>query len=642
VALLILIVIIALYYVPHKPFDNSIFSSIFEAIKDLLIALSIIALAGGMGKRVLGEFHSNRIANLILQAAFGLGIASLLLLGLGLLGLFQTWFFISFLLISILVFWKSIRDWLLAWKAVSKEFRESSRLPRILAIICISLLLMQLLESLAPPFHFDALVYHLSLPEAFLDAGRFVFTAENPYWGMPLSSELLYTWVMALGRSQTAAVLGWGIGVLALIGVIGLGKNISPRAGWVAAAALLAGETISSSLGWAYADWGAALQGIGMLIALDAWRQDDSQGNLMVAGLMAGFGFGFKYTAAILIPAGWAFVIHSHKRTRFLPSLTTFTVSAGFICLLWFIKNVLFTSSPLYPFIGNPEWVDPMRTAFFRGTVSPWPILTIALTPFAATLLGVEGAPGFSASIGPLLIGLSVGVLLVRNSKRSFIHGVGLFVLVGWCVWACATLSNSFLGQSRLYYALFPAWGLLAGAGFEGFAQIKVSNIRFERIVGVLVVVSLSFSAFTNLQDRLRKRPLPVIVGIEEEASYLTRALGAYYPAMQAIHNLPEDSAVLNLWEPRGFYCRPRCRADTWIDRWYLDRQRYGEVEKILHQWQVDGFTHVLLHDAGMQFVMQNDKRYQKDDWETLASLLDRMSVLDQFGDGYSLYGLTQ
>jgi hypothetical protein len=264
------------------------------------------------------------------------------------------------------------------------------------------------------------------------------------------------------------------------------------------------------------------------------------------------------------------------------------------------------------------------------------------LLPFAATLLGVEGAPGFSASIGPLLIGLSVGVFLIRNSKRSFSNGVGVFVLIGWFVWACATLSNSFLGQSRLYYAIFPAWGLLAGAGFEGFAQIKISKIRFERIVGVLVLVSLSFSAFTILQDRLSKQPVPVILEIEDEASYLTRALGAYYPAMQAVLNLPEGSSVLNLWEPRGFYCRPRCLPDTWIDRWYLDRQRYVEVERIFQQWQMEGFTHVLLHDAGMQFVKQNDNRYQHDDWETLTSLLEKMSLLDRFGEGYSLYRVIQ
>jgi len=642
VALLFLIVIVAVYYIPHKPFDERVFLSSFRAIKDLIFACAIITLSGGLGRRVLGKLHPNELANLVLQAAFGLGMSALILLGSGLLGLFQGWFIWSLLLIPTILIWRSVLDWLSGLSSILKEYRETTSFPRLLAIISIAILLFRLFEALAPPTHFDALVYHLSLPSEFLESGRFVFTPENPYWGMPLSSELLYTWAMALGRPQTSAVLGWCIGVLTLIGVIGLGNNISRRAGWIAAAALLAGETISSSLGWAYADWGAAMQGVAVLIALDAWRRVDSKSILIAAGLLAGFGFGFKYTAGILIPAGLIFILCFCNRKRFLPALLIFATSAGVILLLWLGKNFIFTSSPLYPFLGSAEWVDPLRTAFFRGTVTPWPILRIILTPLSATLMGVEGAPGFSASIGPLLLGLILGVLFINKDQREFIMGIGLFVLVGWITWACATAFNSFLGQTRLYYAIFPAWALLAAAGFEGFANVTISNIRFERIVGVFVVLSLFFSSFANLQDILRKQPLNAVIGLEEQGVYLTRTVGAYYPAMETIQNLPAGSSVLNLWEPRGFYCRPICLADAWIDRWYLDRQRVGDEQSILLHWQEEGFTHVLLHVAGMEFIQENDARYHSDDWKVLESILQDLTLVEKFGDGYTLYGLIQ
>lgn len=252
----------------------------------------------------------------------------------------------------------------------------------------------------------------------------------------------------------------------------------------------------------------------------------------------------------------------------------------------------------------------------------------------------MEGAPGFSASIGPLLIGLVPGVLLVRKVSFEFVRGLALFVLVGWLTWAGATIYNAYLGQSRLYFAIFPAWALLAAAGFEGLARVTISQIRLERLVGVLVLLSFLFSSITYLQEALHRRPLGVVLGFEDEGSYLTRNLGAYYPAMEAVQNLPQDSHILNLWEPRGLYCRPTCLADTWIDRWYLDRQRIGNSDKILESWQDEGFTHILLYKAGMSFIRESDSRYLEEDWDVLEELFADLNLVEAFGEGYELYRL--
>lgn len=640
--ILFLVSVVSVYYIPHKPFDKAFFFSVLFALKDLVLTSALIALAGGVGRRILANIHPIGSANLALQAAFGIGVLVLVYLVIGLAGLYTSWFVWILLLASLLVFHKSVYSWVCGWSEFIEELRSLSTFPKILALLITSIVVFRLVEALAPPVHYDALVYHLWLPSEFLDAGKFIFTPENPYWGMPLSSEMLYTWAMALGRPQTAAVLSWWIGILTIVGVVGLGKNISTRAGWVAAAALIAGETTSSSLAWAYADWGAAFQGLALLISLDAWRQQRSRSGIILAGLLAGFAFGFKYTAGVLIPAGWALIVIIGSRKDIRNSLLPYSLAAAGIVAIWLGKNYLFTKSLLYPFLGSSEWVDALKSQFFSGTASAWPPLRIILIPLSATLEGVEGAPGFSASIGPLLVGLTLGAFLPKNGKDAFVKGIGLFVLVGWLTWAGATFYNAFLGQSRLYFAIFPAWALLASAGFEGFASIRLSQIRFERLAGVFVVISLLFSGITTFREIVTSRPLSVVLGVEEDGVYLTRSMGTYFLAMEAVQNLSPDSSVLNLWEPRGFYCRPVCLADTWIDRWYLDRQKFGDDQSILESWRTEGFTHLLLHRAGMLFIQNNDARYIEDDWIVLEDLLGRLILVESFGDGFELYRLVQ
>jgi hypothetical protein len=182
---------------------------------------------------------------------------------------------------------------------------------------------------------------------------------------------------------------------------------------------------------------------------------------------------------------------------------------------------------------------------------------------------------------------------------------------------------------------------LLAAAGFEGLSRVRLATIRFGRLAGAFVILVLALSALANLQTTSEGNSLPAALGIDSADEYVTRKLGAYGPAMEAVRSLPEGSLTLALWEPRGLYCRPRCQADVWLDQWYVDRQLLGEVEQIRREWIRRGYTHVLLHRAGMEFVMREDARFTPDDWDALSSLLSVLEEVSTFGDGYDLYRLT-
>jgi hypothetical protein len=80
------------------------------------------------------------------------------------------------------------------------------------------------------------------------------------------------------------------------------------------------------------------------------------------------------------------------------------------------------------------------------------------------------------------------------------------------------------------------------------------------------------------------------------------------------------------------------CRPDTWLDRWYLARRTLGDPNTILDAWAETGVTHVLLYRPGMEFVRLGDRRYTAEDWAGLDRMLEGLTLVRRFGDGYDLY----
>ena len=630
--------IVSAYYVRHKPFDPAFALGIGRAALDVLLAAAIIAVAGGVGRRIVAAPHPDPLASLALQASLGLGICAVGALAAGLAGLYDPWVGWAAVAVLLILLRRSIRAWLAAWREIGAGLGRSGGFAKVLAGLSGIILVAGLAEALAPPVHFDALVYHLTLPREFLAAHSVAAAGWNPYWGMPLGTEMLFTWAMALGRPQTAAVVGWMVGLLALVGVLGLGRGLGRQAGWVGVAALLSGETLAASLAWAYADWSAALHGAALIIALDAWRRGPGWRSAALAGAMAGIAFGVKYSAGLGFVAGGVTMLLVLRERRVWKMLLAYGAAAALLAAPWLLKNLCFAGAPLYPFIGRSSWIDPLAQAFFRGDAGGGSLVHSLLTPLLASLQGVEGAPGFAASLGPLMIGLVPAVLLVRRSRAGAVASLGAFLLTGWVIWMAAARFSVQLSQSRLYYVLYPAWAVLAGAGYSGLARVRLRRVRLSRLAGALIVLAVTLSAVTSGLGLLRSGSLRVVAGLEAESDYLARRLGAFQPAMETVRLLGPGSDVITLWEPRGFYCRPVCRPDTWLDRWYLARRTLGAPNAILDTWAEEGVTHVLLYRSGMEFVRLGDRRYTAEDWAALDRMLEGLALVRRFGDGYDLY----
>lgn len=646
--LLWIVLVIAAYYLVHKPLLPSQAFNLALAFGQFVVAVGLVSIGGGLGSYLLPDNNLNPLGRLALQAAFGLGVLSIGFLIVGsTLGVNPVLMWGIFLLLGGF-FWRSAWRWLKSWKELLLRCYPTSRLEWAIALGVGVILLSTLTKALAPPTKFDTLVYHLSLPQAYLEAGRIVYVPWLFYWGMPQITEMLFTWALTLAGKEAAIVLGWLIGLLALVGLFAYTKQrLGARPAWVAIAALLAGFTTAESLAWGYVGWMSILYGWSFLVVLECWISNGRRRDLLLAGIFAGLALGTKYTNGVLFLVGVGVIVwvcREKSLWEILKNILRFGVVFLVASLPWLIKNFLATGNPAYPLLLPSGGVNQIRLTKYQGQALWGDWRDVIFLPFRATVYGLEGGAGYSASVGPLLLTLGalawVGWKNRSDEQRSALRIIHMVAGLGLLVWIAAARFSGFLIQSRLYFSLFPVFAILAGAGFDALRYIKLPKIRLQRIVSVLVLLVFFFNVFNVSVNALKQGTLQNVLALQSDHDYLVTNLGWYAVVMKSIRDLPPDARVLMLWETRSLYCAPKCFPDEILDRWYNDITLMQSSEVILQSWRDAGYTHLLYYRLGADYIRRKDTVYQSSDWQTLEILLSSLSQTDEFGDVYVLYSL--
>lgn len=639
------------YYYFHKPINVAMIAPPLSALIDLLFLALFAGLAGGLGRRLVAAENIPPLERAALQFALGAGIIALAWLGLGALGWYRFPLGAPVLLLGWIVLWRDARAWYRALGAIKDMWQQTRGLEKGLAVLGAVLVVFQLFIALAPPIKWDALAYHLQLPRQYLAAGRLVFIPENPYWGHPQIVEMLNTFALSFHRVQTAAVLGWGVGVIFLLGLLGfthtqltrLNPETYPASapavgGWMASLAVLAGVTFRYLLGWSYTDLYSALFGLAALIAFFTWLDEARPAWFLWACLFCGFALGTKWTEGLL-PAGLFIAALLSGRHRRLP-LKTWAAGALIILaavLPWMVKNLLETGSPLYPYIFGTLWVDSARMASANlppSAIDWWQHL---LAPLATTWAGVDSAPGFATDLGPLLLLFAVpGLWVYRRSPQA----KTCLILLGLGAFSLAVLSLRFehLIQTRLYFALLPALALPAGWGWDWLQRQVWQGVRMRRIFSAVILLVFGFIFWQDSYWMADTTPLRYFMGAQTQQSYLENTVGYYIRAMDALKALPTSARTLMLWEPRGLYAPLNAQADLWIDRWRTDRRALQTAQAVLDHWKQQGFTHVLVYQQGVELIRPQPGQAPSADWVELQKLFALMPPPTSIGGQYNLY----
>ncbi len=648
-ALAWLTVVIGGYYVTHKPITPENALALLRAAGSLLVAGVWLTLMGALGTRLYPGDERPPLERLAVQLALGMGVWSVGVLLWGALVRVNGYWVGGMALLAGVLLRREVVAWWRNWAALPPLWRESGTLGRMLALGVGLIFLFMLPVALAPPLKFDALVYHLALPRDVLLAGKIVYRPDNVFWGMPQLAQMSYLLVMAVGGVPAAVALGWWIGLVAVVGVLGLvAARLGERAGagWVAVAALLGGYSLAASLAWGYVDWHMILFGLAALATLLAWLESRAREMLWLAGLFAGFAIGVKYTAGVVLLGGVGLIFLEAGKRR-LRDLGVYLGGAALAVSPWLLKNYLATGNPLYPFGFPAGAMTPLRLSLYQGQPIEGNWWDFFLLPLRATFFGVEnatlvGRPGYNSSLGPLLLGLAPLALIWRGNpyRWTFVRRLGTVSLVGLVVWGLGGRLSGHLIRTHLYFVLFPAFAALAGAGFAALGQLRLPGVRAERLGGALILLALIFNVFQVGRVSLERGAWDVLIGLRSSEDYQVDNLGWYAVAMQSLTELPAGSRVVLLWEARSLGCLPVCDPDETLDRWMDDLRSLGDPAAVARTWREQGFTHVLYYRLGADFVRASDQRYQPGEWDVLDALLASLPVVENFGEAYTLYAL--
>lgn len=643
-ALLVIVASLVGYAVSHKPFEATELLALLTALYRVGVAVLTLLLAGGLGRKFRrGDEMSLALA--ARDAGVGLGILGLAIFLLGVTIGFNILVLLAFLVIGFIFVRREIPPFLRAWKELGTFFKELDLGIGLIAAFTLVILTANLFIALAPPTSFDGLTYHLTLPKYYLFEGRINYVPELMYWGMPQLSEMLFTLAMKFGGAQAAATLQWMIGLVALAAIFSfVQQTLNKNSAWISVAALLCGWTLSDALPRAYVEWSLVLYGALFLIQLNQWRATRSRADLIWSAIFAGFALSTKYVGGILVVAGILVILYD-LRHKFFKDAFLFGLIASLILSPWLVKNFLATGNPFYPILFPAGAMDATRLDFYEGTPIALTPLERIILPALASFRGLEGGAPFNASIGPILFALSLTAPLAwtrLDPRQKQTAVTALIILVtGFALWMVGSAATRLLIQPRLYLVFFPAWAILAAYGFFGLEGSNLPKFKIGWLASMLVAFSLGLNAYETGMHLLRRDTLKFVTGQIDERKYLAQAMGNFAPAMESIRNLPQGSKTLLLWETRGYYCVPACNPDETIDEFKDALVLHGSAENILASWSELGYTHVLLHNLGADFVREDDLlRYAPSDWEVFDELVASLKEIETFGAAYTLYEL--
>lgn len=674
--------VLLVYYWIHKPLTVTFGRALGGALLDLASALVMTVIAAGAGRRVIEQFQPHwttslsrgeRIAG---EALLGLGLLGNLVLLVGVVSL-SIFSMGGLLLLLAVVTRQAIWDWLKDFGMFGAALAGIRSWDRALVGFVGFNLMLGLITAFAPPSKFDSLTYHLVGPKHWLDEGRIVSLSGSHFFGFPQLINTLFAGQMALllGRLTGAAVLHWVFGVLALIGIASYGKRrFSLRIGLLAIGILLTATSFWMEFSWPYVDLPPVGFAMVAYICLEQWRATqetaprDALGWLILAGVAIGLSMSVKYPLVGIGVAGGLYVLVYSPRARIFQNGAILVGVATLVLAPWLIRNWAFYDNPIYPYGPlTGEW-DQYHRAWYSSvgdsllnTVS-WMWFT---APLASTFLGVEGAGGYAATIGPLFL-LLLPMLLItwrgidadwkRYLKEMAVFGSGIVL-----TWLGMAAISEFGAQTRLWYAVFPMFAFGAAIALQSLRLLPEKPLNFHFVVSAMAVLVFVLATVdhvrgtpstgnriegtTRLGHFLHSQTLDYLMGVIDEDDYLEHALGWHIVAMREINKLPDDSEVLFLWETRSLYCdEPRitCLEDSILVRWWQQRRTIGEgrAAEIVQQWRSDGVTHVLVRDDGRKSQFDDIARFTEADiaeWNNVPALLE---VVWEGGDEFVLYAI--
>lgn len=474
-------------------------------------------------------------------------------------------------------------------------------------LLVVPSLAIALLAACLPPgvlwaeegFGYDVLEYHLAAPKAWHDAGRITFLANNVYSNFPMNAEMISLLMMTLrGDAIEACYMAQLANVaqacLFVAAAWLAGRRFSKPAGVIAGVVAATAPWLAYLSGIAYVEPGMLAMGMCSLAALLWMRADGNRGLawVIVAGLLAGFACGYKYTVVALIamPLVVMIVAAPLPLSKRISNVIVFGLATVAAFSPWLIRNTANTGNPVFPLawsvFGAREnlWNAELETRWQRAHGSA----ATEQTQTPAAIRALQRTIG-DERMGYLVFVLAVaGAVLVRDRVTA---GLLAVLVLQLCVWLSATH----------LFARFAVVLLLPLLALAGRTAVFAVRRPWPVVLCVLLVVGAGINLYPLwglYYHHTRLGPKNEPIRAYGQTGWFAEGQWPGTEHFAAVNRLDAGSRVMLVGEARTFYLRRPCEYAVVFNHHPLAQaaRRNPDASALIEWLRKNGTTHVLAH----------------------------------------------
>lgn len=479
--------------------------------------------------------------------------------------------------------------------------------------------LLAFFRALHPAVTFDALLYHLRLPELWLAEGSLFPAPREPQFYFPVLIESLFTMALQLSGEGAAHLIHWGALPLVLLLLWQLTQRfmstVSVGMVWIITLSIQMFPALSS---WAYTDVYLAFFQVGVVWALLMWRTERQSGWLIVAGIGAGLALGVKYLAlftpflAILMIA---IVCYRHPREA-IRAILLFGSVAAVVALPSYSRNFIGTGNPIFPFLLPTPYWDEFRSAWYAaaGTGIGFSLPDLLSLPYTVTV-GIGDANYFDGRPGLVVSAfLPLALFLwawrrkdIDSDTQSTMAWLLFFAFLYGLIWLFGVINSAALRQGRF---LLPPLLLLTPVvawGFSRLPQYDFPAFRPSFLARFLVAAWACFALLVGVAEVVQADPIKAV--FTNPSRWQQEQWGPYSDLITATESLPSNARLLLWYEPRSYHMPTTVYPDTIVVQfaWRL-REAQGDLTALDTTLCQEGFTHVAIYERGVTFMREEGK----------------------------------
>jgi hypothetical protein len=331
--------------------------AILDRVFDLLLASAITVLAFGLGRKISRRLSltfvgaAEEISFSIMMGTGGIGLSVFLLALAGQLKPIPTIVILGFLL---LISRSEIAALSSSIISASKRAAPSAKWAGALFGV---LLLPLTLRALTPPHGFDEAIYHLAVPELFVEHGKVYPIVSNPNGNMPFLVNMLYCVFLIAKADIAAKVFSLILAITTAISLYAFSvRFLNRKVGLLAMFGFFgAGMVVELSV-TTRVDVACAGMVFLSLYAMAVCLETGGKGWFYASAVLSGFSLGIKYSA--LLGLGFILLLFIYQSLRAGTSLSSVLKRAMLYSTIslvlvgpWLAKNAVWFHNPIYPYI---------------------------------------------------------------------------------------------------------------------------------------------------------------------------------------------------------------------------------------------------------------------------------------------------